>query len=133
MRNLSIQFNGKQPQTDLKQLWKRIVFNIAVSNTDDHLRNHGFLLTDKGWVLSPAYDINPSPDKAGLSLNIDSENNALDFDLALSVCEYFSLNNTQAGEIIEEVKRTISKWKSYAGQIGISRKEIEVMAPAFTR
>ncbi|MGB3080027.1 MAG: HipA domain-containing protein, partial [Saprospiraceae bacterium] len=84
-----IQYHGARNKKDLHQLWRRIVFHISVSNTDDHLRNHGFILTDKGWILSPAYDINPSVDKHGLALNIDSHNNALDFDLAKSVGEYF--------------------------------------------
>ena len=63
-----IQFNGAQNKNDLHQLWRRIIFNIAISNTDDHLRNHGFILTEKGWILSPVYDVNPSIDKGGLSL-----------------------------------------------------------------
>lgn len=128
-----IQYSGMQAQEDLKNLWKRMVFSIAVSNTDDHLRNHGFLLRDKGWVLSPAYDINPSPDTAGLSLNIDTENNALDFDLALSVSEYFNLKSEQANEILEEVKQAVSNWKRLAVEIGISRNEIEMMEPAFNK
>jgi Uncharacterized protein related to capsule biosynthesis enzymes len=65
-------------------LWRRIVFNISVSNTDDHLRNHGFLLSEEGWRLSPAFDVNPSIDKQGLALNIDMDNNALDYELARS-------------------------------------------------
>lgn len=88
-----IQFSGENIKADLHQLWKRIIFNIAISNTDDHLRNHGFILTNKGWKLSPAFDINPSVDKHGLALNIDSHNNALSYDLARSVGEYFQLNN----------------------------------------
>ncbi|MEO8146784.1 MAG: type II toxin-antitoxin system HipA family toxin, partial [Bacteroidia bacterium] len=71
-----IQFSGSNNAADLHQLWRRIVFNIAVSNTDDHLRNHGFLLIKKGWKLSPAYDINPSTDKDGLALNIDATDNS---------------------------------------------------------
>lgn len=74
-----IQYSGSNIQADLHQLWRRIVFNIAISNTDDHLRNHGFLLRDNGWHLSPAYDINPSIDKDGLALNVDQDDNSLDF------------------------------------------------------
>ena len=80
-----IQTNGVNIDKNLLQLWRRIVFNIAISNTDDHLRNHGFILTSKGWVLSPAYDINPSIGKDGLALHIDMDNNALDLDLTKSV------------------------------------------------
>lgn len=71
---------GANVDENLHQLWRRIVFNTAISNTDDHLRNHGFILTDEGWVLSPAFDLNPSTDKYGLALNIDMESNALDFE-----------------------------------------------------
>lgn len=71
--------HGSRPREDLRQLWKRIVFNIAVSNTDDHLRNHGFILESRRWRLSPAYDTNPSPYGGGLSLAIDESDNSLDF------------------------------------------------------
>lgn len=126
-----IQYSGAKPEKDLHQLWRRIVFNIAISNTDDHLRNHGFILRDDGWHLSPAYDINPSIDKPGLSLNIDTENNALDFDLAKSVGLYFQLNNKQMDEIQEEVLSNVKNWKKIASGIGISRAEQELMEPAF--
>ncbi len=126
-----IQYNGAQIKKDLQQLWRRIVFHIAVSNTDDHLRNHGFILTDKGWILSPAFDINPSVDKDGLALNIDTNNNALDFGLAKSVGEYFQLTEVEMNSIIVEVKTVVSNWKSVAQKIGISRAEQELMSAAF--
>lgn len=126
-----IQFTGAHNKIDLHQLWRRIVFNIAVSNTDDHLRNHGFILTDQGWILSPAFDINPSIDKAGLVLNIDMDSNALDFDLAKSVGEYFQLTEHEMDSILKEVKSAVSQWKMYAQHIGISFKEQELMAHAF--
>lgn len=73
---------GADATVDIRELWKRLVFSVAVSNTDDHLRNHGFLLAPhRGWKLSPAYDINPMPDGYSLSLNIDVDNNSLSFDL----------------------------------------------------
>ena len=78
-----IQTYGCNIDENLSQLWRRIIFNIVISNTDDHLRNHGFILTNKGWVLSPAYDLNPSIEKESLALNIDMDNNALDFDLGV--------------------------------------------------
>ena len=127
-----IQYFGAQNKKDLHQLWRRIVFNIAISNTDDHLRNHGFVLTEKGWILSPAYDLNPSIDKNGLSLNIDTENNALDFDLANSVGDYFYLLPNQMEKITNDVFSAIRNWKEIAQEIGISRAEIEMMAPAFS-
>ena len=112
-------------------MWRRIVFNISISNTDDHLRNHGFILTNEGWILSPAYDLNPSIDKDGLSLNIDMYNNDLDFELAKSVGEYFRLNEKQMNIIINEVSSVVSKWKEIANKIGISRSEQQLMEKAF--
>jgi serine/threonine-protein kinase HipA len=126
-----IQYNGAQNTQDLKQLWRRIVFYMAVSNTDDHLRNHGFILTNQGWILSPAFDINPSVDKEGLALNIDTQNNALDFELAKSVGEYFQLSDTEMNTIITEVKMAVSGWENIAREIGISRAEQELMRAAF--
>lgn len=126
-----IQFAGAQNTKDLHQLWRRIVFNIAISNTDDHLRNHGFILTKEGWILSPAFDINPSIDKDGLALNIDTDNNALDFELAKSVGEYFQLSGSAMDTIIHEVKTAVSNWRAIAMKIGISRTEQEIMASAF--
>lgn len=126
-----IQYTGAQNKQDLHQLWRRIVFNISISNTDDHLRNHGFILTEKGWVLSPAYDLNPSIEKDGLALNIDSENNALDVDLAKSVGDYFQLRPNEMDKIINDVHTTIRDWKGVAKEIGISRADLEIMAPAF--
>ncbi len=113
------------------ELWRRIVFNIAISNTDDHLRNHGFILTVNGWILSPAYDINPSADKNGLSLNIDMDNNALDFDLAKSVGEFFRLNRKEMALIISEVKNSVKEWRNVANKLGIARSEQEIMEAAF--
>lgn len=126
-----IQQYGANVKEDLAQLWKRIVFNILISNTDDHLRNHGFILSDKGWLLSPAYDINPSIDKNGLSLNIDMDNNDLDIELAKSVGEYFRFNNTAMNNSIEEVKLGVKQWKILANEIGISKFELEIMSGAF--
>ena len=126
-----IQKYGANVNADLAQLWKRIVFNILISNTDDHLRNHGFILCDKGWLLSPAYDINPSIDKSGLSLNIDLDNNDLDIELAKSVGEYFRLNVTEMNKIIEEVLLAVKQWRNIANEIGISRMEQELMLAAF--
>ncbi|HTD98509.1 MAG TPA: HipA domain-containing protein [Mucilaginibacter sp.] len=127
-----IQHDATASKEDLQQLWRRIIFNIAVSNTDDHLRNHGFLLSDKGWRLSPAYDLNPSTDKTGLGLNIDLDSNDLDLDLAKSVGEYFQLNNNEMNHIIEDVRAGTSNWREHAQNINIPRQEQEQMAAAFT-
>ncbi len=126
-----IKFSGASNKGDLHQLWKRIIFNISISNSDDHLRNHGFLLTDAGWRLSPAFDVNPSIDKQGLALNIDMDNNALDLDLARSVGEFFMLDLTSMDKIISEVGFVVSDWRKYANSIGIPKTEQERMTPAF--
>ncbi|KAB0545590.1 HipA domain-containing protein, partial [Pseudomonas palleroniana] len=84
---------GAAPDLDLRELWRRIVFNMLVSNTDDHLRNHGFLLQPgRGWRLSPAYDMNPVPGDTGLRLNVSEADNAMDLDLAMSVAGYFRVS-----------------------------------------
>jgi serine/threonine-protein kinase HipA len=126
-----IQNYGAMVNDNLEQLWRRIVFNIAISNTDDHLRNHGFILTNQGWILSPAYDLNPSIDKDGLALNIDMDNNALDYDLAKSVGEFFRLDNKQMDKIINEVVAVVSIWQKVAKAIGIPNKEQTLMSKAF--
>lgn len=123
--------HGANIESNLHQLWRRIIFNIAISNTDDHLRNHGFILTKEGWILSPAYDLNPSIDKDGLALNIDTNNNNLDFELAKSVGEYFRLNNTQMDNIINKIVTVVIDWKAIATTIGISRAEQKLMEKAF--
>ena len=122
---------GTNIEANLHQLWRRIIFNIAISNTDDHLRNHGFILTNEGWILSPAYDLNPSIDKDGLALNIDTDNNDLDFELAKNVGEYFRLNKQQMETIIQEVLMVTSNWRTIAKEIGIPRSERELMEKAF--
>ncbi|MBL7712134.1 MAG: HipA domain-containing protein [Chitinophagaceae bacterium] len=122
---------GVNIEENLHQLWRRIVFNIAVSNTDDHLRNHGFILSGEGWHLSPAYDINPSVDKDGLALNIDMDQNALDIELAKSVGDFFRLDEGQMNQIITEVSASVAAWEKIADQIGIPRSERELMRGAF--
>ena len=123
--------HGSQTKADLAQLWRRIVFNIAVSNTDDHLRNHGFLLTDKGWKLSPAYDLNPITGKQGLHLNITDTSNALDYDLAFDVIDFFRLSREEATQIYDEVLLAVKQWQSVANQLGISRGEQLLKQEAF--
>jgi len=122
---------GTDVEENLHQLWRRIVFNIAVSNTDDHLRNHGFILSEKGWRLSPAYDLNPSIEKNGLALNIDMDDNSLSFELAKSVGAFFRLSENEMDIIIEEVLIVVKDWKAIAKQIGISNKEQVIMEAAF--
>jgi serine/threonine-protein kinase HipA len=126
-----IQKNGANVDQDLEQLWRRIVFSICVTNTDDHLRNHGFLLTNDGWVLSPAYDINPVENGSGLKLNISDEDNSLDLNLAMEVSEFFRLSEKRATEIIDEVLNAVANWREVAIKYKISRVEQELKALAF--
>lgn len=123
--------NGANINLDLKELWTRIILNIGIKNTDDHLRNHGFLLSENGWILSPAYDINPNPFGSGLTLNISEDDNSLDFELALSVIDYFRLKEGDALQIINKVKSSIKNWEKLANSIKISREEQYRMKAAF--
>ena len=123
--------HGAAVEKDLEELWRRIVFSICVKNTDDHLRNHGFLLTEKGWLLSPAYDINPNEYGKGLSLNITDADNSLDFDLAMEVAGYFRLSDEKANQIIKEISTVAKEWKKVAANFKISNAEQERMSAAF--
>jgi serine/threonine-protein kinase HipA len=105
--------------------------NSLLSNTDDHLRNHGFLLTERGWILSPAYDLNPVPTGTGLSLNISDTDNSLSIDLALEVAGYFRVSEKRAKEIVNHIQSTVSKWEVVAEKIGIPKSERNLMARAF--
>ena len=124
--------HGSETNSDLRELWSRIVFNILVSNTDDHLRNHGFILDpSRGWRLSDAYDMNPVAHADGLKLNITDADNALDLELAREVAEYFRVSRADAEEIIESFQEVVSQWSTLANALGLSRREQDNMAPAF--
>ena len=122
---------GAQVDEDLEELWRRVVFNICVNNTDDHLRNHGFLLSDQGWTLSPAYDLNVQPWGDGLALNIDEHQNACDLDLARSVGQYFRLSSDRQELIIKEVSDAVKTWINRGKTLGLKRSEMERMRAAF--
>jgi serine/threonine-protein kinase HipA len=124
--------HGAQTDADLRELWSRIVFNLLVSNADDHLRNHGFILVPgKGWRLSEAYDMNPVPGSHGLRLNISEDDNALDLDLARSVAPYFRVATGTASEIIERSQAVVKQWRRLAGRLGVQAREQEHMGSAF--
>ena len=123
--------HGANTKEDLAQLWRRIVFNIAVSNTDDHLRNHGFIYSNGGWLLSPAYDINPVTPANGLHLNITDDDNSLNYELAMDVMDFFQLSTSQAQRIKDEVLLSVARWETVANSINISRSEQLNMASAF--
>lgn len=122
---------GSSTAEHLEQLWRRVVFFICVSNTDDHLRNHGFLLTPDGWALAPAYDMNPDPHGAGLRLNISETENAQDLNVALSVASVFRLKHARAQTIVSEVKSAVADWRTVATSHGLSRAAQERMRRAF--
>lgn len=126
-----LQKYGSQADRDLRELWSRIVFNILVSNTDDHLRNHGFLVNESDWELSPAYDLNPNPDGDGLKLNISEDDNSQSLELVLSVAKYFRYKPEQAVERLREIQTYVQNWRYVADEYGLSRAEIEDMAMAF--
>ncbi len=126
-----ISFSGNSVEVELTELWRRIVFSICVSNVDDHLRNHGFLLTPTGWRLSPAYDINPSETCTGLKLNISENDNSLSLDLAMEVIPYFRIKEVKALAILEQVKQAVRQWKTIARETGIPNHQIELKTRAF--
>lgn len=122
---------GGDTEEDLAQLWRRIIFNIAVSNTDDHLRNHGFIFHQGGWRLSPAYDINPVTPADGLHLFITDDDNRLDYTLAMDVIDFFRLKPSQAKNIQNEVLAAVGNWRTEAATVKLSRHEQNRMAGAF--
>jgi serine/threonine-protein kinase HipA len=119
----------------MEALWRRLVFNILISNTDDHLRNHGFLYAgQEGWRLSPAYDLNPVPTDIKpriLSTAINEDDNTASLALALEVAGYFELDDRQARDIAKQVGNAVSKWRDEAARHGLSKTEIDRMASAF--
>ena len=128
-----IKSNGAEPKKDLVELWKRIVFNMAISNTDDHLRNHAFILTPKGWVLSPMFDVNPVPYGDELSLNVDEWDNRIDIDLAVKTAVRFGISEKEAAMYSEEILRVVGQsWEPIATKYGLSRPQKELMKPAFS-
>lgn len=126
---------GAAPKEDIRMLWRRMVFTILISNTDDHLRNHGFLYTGAaGWRLSPAYDLNPVPVDIRprvLATAIDLDDSTASLNLALDVAGYFDLSHEDAIEISTEVGAAVSKWRHVAAKFGMTPGEIDRMASAF--
>lgn len=131
----AVQRYGATPSGDLHELWRRIVFSILISNTDDHLRNHGFLYEgNRGWRLSPAYDLNPVPVQFRpriLSTLIDERKGDASLELALSVAEYFRLSPLQARRTAYEVGSAVSHWREGATALGIAAAEMNTVASAF--
>jgi serine/threonine-protein kinase HipA len=122
---------GANTNADLEQLWRRIVFFVCVSNTDDHLRNHGFMLTGKGWSLAPAYDMNPDSQGEGLKLNISETDNAQSLELAAEVAAVFRIGTARSHELMAEVVDAVTRWRSVASSLGITGAAQERMRRAF--
>lgn len=128
-----IKANGAKPKADLIELWKRIVFNMAITNTDDHLRNHAFILTPTGWVLSPLFDVNPVPYGDELSLNVNEDDNRIDIELAIQTAVLFGIAKSDAQAYAAQLLETVREnWNKIASKYGLSRREIEEMKPAFS-
>ncbi len=127
-----IRSNGSNPKKDLQELWRRIVFNMAISNTDDHLRNHAFILDKNGWHLSPMYDVNPMPYGNELSLNVSENDNSISFELAIEESRLYGIEKDEATNIVGLIQETVkNNWQKIASQYGISKAKIEDMRPAF--
>lgn len=127
--------HGAAPKEDMHLLWRRIVFNVLISNTDDHLRNHGFLYDGPdGWRLAPAYDLNPVPvdiKPRVLATAIDLDDNTASLELAISVAAYFELEDAEARKIAKAVGQAVRGWRQEAARAGLTSGQIDRMASAF--
>jgi len=124
--------HGAKPDEDLHELWRRMVFSLLVSNTDDHLRNHGFVAENGRWRLSPAYDLNANVKRPqSLSLELDAGVPIDSIDTVLAATEYFRLDKTEAEATLSRIRSAVSKWRDVAVRIGISRREQEEMSVCF--
>lgn len=124
--------NSCDVNDNLRQLYRRVAFNIAIGNSDDHFRNHGFLLTPRGWTLSPAYDMNPTLSNYQ-SLLINSSTNESNLQILLESCEEYMIGRDEARQIIEEVIKGVSKWKSIAIGLGIGKREIDMFEQVYNK
>ena len=119
-------------EDNLQELYRRVAFNICIGNTDDHFRNHGFLLTSKGWTLAPAYDMNPTLNEYQ-SLLIKSYTNKSDLNELLNSCEEYMLQKHIAQQIISEVLNAVKEWQLLASRLGIAKSEQERFVAIFER
>lgn len=126
------QGDGEYADDDLVQLFRRVVFNVAVGNRDDHLRNHGFVLGKTGWRLAPAFDVNPNIDKAEHVLNIDDIDNRPSLVTVLDTAVFYGLNDVDAKKIVREIIAVVSDWRDLARRTGISAADVELTAAAFS-
>ncbi len=119
--------------SDLEQLFRRVAFNVAVGNRDDHLRNHGFILTSGGWRLAPAFDVNPNIDKAEHVLNLDETDNRPSLSTVIDTAEWYVSSKDRGVEIVREIVDATRNWREAATRLGISRADIELTAAAFAQ
>lgn len=119
--------NCTNVEDNLQELYRRVAFNICIGNSDDHFRNHGFLLTAKGWTLSPAYDMNPTLNEFQ-SLLVSSTSNKAELGILLDTCEDYMLNRKIAEKIISEVIEVVKGWREMATRLGISKREMELFS-----
>ncbi len=126
-----LQSRGADTRADCEELFRRVVFSILIHNTDDHLRNHGFILTPDGLRLAPAYDINPVPDRDELTLAINETDTHCDVGIALEASGDYGLGRKDAGRFVQEVREAVSTWRREASALKIPKQEQDLMAPAF--
>ena len=130
----AIRIHGADAQADIEELWRRIAFSILITNVDDHLRNHGFLHVDREfWRLSPAFDINPSPERVRELKTWVSEGAGpeMTIDALMSVIAYFRITDTRAREILSDVVHAVDDWRKTGQSIGMSDEELEPFVDAF--
>lgn len=128
---LQAQGDSQYMQNDLEQLFRRVVFNVMVGNRDDHLRNHGFVMSKNGWRLSAAFDVNPNIDKAVHVLRLDDKDNRPSIHTVINTASFYDLSKERAGEIVTNLGDTIKTWRRGAQKMGISRADIQLMSSAF--
>jgi serine/threonine-protein kinase HipA len=126
------QGDAEHADADLAQLFRRVAFNVAIGNRDDHLRNHGFILNRSGWRLAPAFDVNPNMDKAEHVLNIDDVDNRPDLNTVLETAAFYGLTDTRALEIVRDVVAVASGWRDVARRAGLAAADIDLMESAFS-
>jgi serine/threonine-protein kinase HipA len=126
-----LQSQGSNTAADCEQLFRRVLLNIRIHNTDDHLRNHGFLVSPAGIRLSPAYDINPTVDRRELSLAIDERETTCDVSVAMSAHKAYGISAAQADAALKSVEASVTNWRTEATRLGITRADQSLMAAAF--
>jgi serine/threonine-protein kinase HipA len=126
-----LQSRGANTRADCEQLFRRVLFNILIHNTDDHLRNHGFFIDEGGIRLSPAYDMNPSIDRQELTLAINEVETACDISIAMEACKDYGLNPERAGDVLKQVQAAVAGWRDEAIRLHIPKAEQDLMIDAF--